>query len=44
MSGYIYILTDGINTKIGITVDFDKRMSSYNIISEYVQWVKSYPL
>jgi hypothetical protein len=30
MSGHIYILTDGINTKIGITIALDKRMSSYN--------------
>lgn len=30
MSGHIYILTDGINTKIGITISLDKRMSSYN--------------
>lgn len=30
MSGHIYILTDGVNTKIGITVSLDKRMSSYN--------------
>ena len=43
MSGYIYILTDGINTKIGITVDFDKRMSSYNTHNPNIQLVKSYP-
>jgi hypothetical protein len=30
MSGHVYILTDGINTKIGITISLDKRMSSYN--------------
>lgn len=29
MSGHLYILTDGINTKIGITVDLDKRIASY---------------
>ena len=29
MSGYIYILTNGIDTKIGITISLDKRMSSY---------------
>lgn len=30
MAGYIYILTDGINTKIGITISLDKRLSAYN--------------
>lgn len=30
MSGHIYILTDGINTKIGITISLDKRLSAYN--------------
>lgn len=29
MSGHLYILTDGTNTKIGITISLDKRMSSY---------------
>jgi predicted GIY-YIG superfamily endonuclease len=29
MSGHLYILTDGVNTKIGITTDLDKRLSSY---------------
>lgn len=29
MSGHIYILTDGINSKIGITISLDKRLSSY---------------
>jgi len=43
VTGYIYILTDGINTKISITVDFDKRMSSYNTHNPNIQLVKSYP-
>lgn len=29
MDGHIYILTDGNNTKIGITTDLDKRIASY---------------
>lgn len=30
MSGHIYILTDGVNTKIGITTSLEKRLSSYS--------------
>lgn len=43
MSGHIYILTDGINTKIGITVDLDKRLSSYNTHNPNYQTFKTYP-
>jgi hypothetical protein len=43
VAGCIYILTDGINTKIGITVDFDRRMSSYNTHNANIQLVKTYP-
>jgi hypothetical protein len=43
MSGHIYVLTDGTNTKIGITTDFDKRMSSYRTHNPNFQCVKSYP-
>lgn len=43
MSGHIYILTDGGNTKIGITTDFDKRMASYNTHNANIQLVKTYP-
>lgn len=43
MDGYIYILTDGTNTKIGITMNFDKRMSSYKTHNANAQLVKSYP-
>lgn len=43
MSGYIYILTDGINTKIGITIDLDKRMSSYRTHNPNFQSFKTYP-
>ncbi len=42
-TGHIYILTDGVNTKIGITTDFDKRMSSYNTHNANVQVFKHYP-
>lgn len=30
MSAHIYILTDGINTKIGITTNLENRLSAYN--------------
>ncbi len=30
MSGHIYILTDGVNTKIGITTSLEKRLASYS--------------
>ncbi len=30
MSGNIYILTDGVNTKIGRTISLDKRLSAYS--------------
>ena len=30
MAAYIYILTDGANTKIGTTISLDKRLSAYN--------------
>lgn len=43
MSSFIYILTDGTNTKIGKTISFDKRMSSYNTHNANVQLVKKYP-
>lgn len=43
VSGHIYILTDGINTKIGITTDFNKRMSTYNTHNANIQLIKSYP-
>ncbi len=43
MSGYIYILTDGVNTKIGVTTDIEKRMASYKTHNATAQLVKSYP-
>lgn len=43
MSSYIYILTDGTNTKIGKTISFDKRMASYNTHNANAQLVKKYP-
>lgn len=43
MTGHIYILTDGINTKIGITIDLDKRMSSYRTHNPNFQTFKIYP-
>ncbi len=43
MSDFLYILTDGINTKIGITNDFDKRMASYTTHNPNFQLYKSYP-
>lgn len=42
MSGHIYILTDGINTKIGITISLDKRMSSYNTHNPNFYTYKTY--
>ncbi len=43
MSGHIYILTDGKNTKIGITIDFDKRMASYRTHNATAQLFRHYP-
>ncbi len=43
MNGNIYILTDGKNTKIGITSAFDKRMSSYKTHNANAKLFKSYP-
>ncbi len=43
MSGHIYILTDGTSTKIGITTNFDRRMSSYKTHNPNAQLFKSYP-
>lgn len=41
-TGYIYIITDGANTKIGITTDFDKRMASYKTHNATAQVFKNY--
>ena len=43
MNAHIYILTDGINTKIGITTDFKTRMSNYKTHNANIRIVKSYP-
>lgn len=43
MTFHIYILTDGVNTKIGITIDLAKRMASYNTHNATIQLVKKYP-
>jgi len=43
MTSHIYILTDGVNTKIGITTDLVKRMASYNTHNATIQLVKKYP-
>lgn len=42
MSSHIYILTDGVNTKIGITTDIVKRMSSYHTHNATIQLIKKY--
>ncbi len=41
-TGHIYIITDGANTKIGITTDFDKRMASYKTHNATAQIFKQY--
>lgn len=41
-NGHIYILTDGANTKIGITTSFDTRMASYKTHNATAQLFKSY--
>lgn len=43
MSSHIYILTDGVNTKIGITIDLAKRMASYHTHNANIQLIKKYP-
>ncbi|BBJ23198.1 GIY-YIG nuclease family protein [Candidatus Nitrotoga sp. AM1P] len=43
MNSHIYILTDGVNTKIGITTDLAKRMASYNTHNATIQLVEKYP-
>lgn len=42
MTSHIYILTDGSNTKIGITTDLAKRMSSYQTHNSSFQLHKTY--
>jgi hypothetical protein len=42
MTSHIYILTDGINTKIGITTDLAKRMASYQTHNPNFQIYKTY--
>ena len=42
MSGHLYILTDGVNTKIGITTDLNKRLSSYKTHNPNFQQFKVY--
>ena len=42
MTSHIYILTDGINTKIGITTDLAKRMASYQTHNPNFQIHKTY--
>jgi hypothetical protein len=42
MSGYIYILTDGLNTKIGVTTNLDKRISAYNTHNPNFRQYKTY--
>jgi len=42
MNERLYILTDGSNTKIGITTDFNKRMASYDTHNPNIQLFKSY--
>lgn len=41
-TGHIYILTDGANTKIGITTSFDTRMASYKTHNATAQLFKQY--
>lgn len=41
-TGHIYILTDGSNTKIGITTSFDTRMASYKTHNATAQLFKQY--
>ncbi len=43
MNSHIYILTDGTNTKIGITTDFEKRMQTYRTHNPNIRVVKQYP-
>lgn len=43
MSSNIYILTDGVNTKIGITSDMNKRMQTYRTHNPNIRLVKQYP-
>ncbi len=43
MSGYIYILTDGVNPRIGVTTAIEKRMAFYKKHNATAQLVKSYP-
>lgn len=42
MSSFIYIHTDGINSKIGITTNLDKRMASYTTHNPNSQLYKKY--
>lgn len=42
MSSFIYIHTDGINSKIGITTNLDKRMASYTTHNPTSQLYKKY--
>lgn len=39
---HIYIIADGLNTKIGITTDFEKRMASYVTHNPTARLFKSY--
>lgn len=41
-TGHIYILTDGSNTKIGITTSFDTRMASYKTHNATASLYKQY--
>ncbi|AUB83110.1 GIY-YIG nuclease family protein [Candidatus Thiodictyon syntrophicum] len=42
MSGNIYILTDGANTKIGCTISLDKRLSAYSTHNPNFSTYKAY--
>ena len=42
MTAHLYLLTDGGNTKIGITTDFEKRISTYHTHNANIEVVKDY--
>lgn len=42
MTARLYLLTDGTNTKVGITTDFEKRMSTYHTHNANIVVVKNY--
>lgn len=42
MAAHIYLLTDGTNTKVGITTDFEKRISTYRTHNPNFVVVKDY--